>query len=188
MPMNDGRIILDSKPFGMVLDRLCCELIENYDRFEEACLIGIQPRGTFLADRLYARLDDWNARGELQYGKLDITFYRDDFHLREAPLIASETELDFPVEGRHIILVDDVLYTGRTVHAAMTALGDFGRPATVALLTLVDRRFNRHLPIRADHVGIRVDAVDEAYVRVRWRDHDGEDQVLIFGQKEKRQA
>jgi pyrimidine operon attenuation protein / uracil phosphoribosyltransferase len=92
--------------------------------------------------------------------------------------------LEFPVEAQRIILVDDVLYTGRTIQAAMTALGDFGRPATVELLTLVDRRFNRHLPIRANYAGLQVDAVDEAYVRVSWADTDGEDRILIFPHKE----
>jgi pyrimidine operon attenuation protein / uracil phosphoribosyltransferase len=168
----------------MVLDRLCCELIENHDRFEGVCLIGVQPRGIHLADRLIRRLEEWGSRGALRYGKVDITFYRDDFHLRSAPPIASETQLEFPVEGQRIILVDDVLYTGRTIQAAMTALGDFGRPATVELLALVDRRFNRHLPIRANYAGLQVDAVDEAYVRVSWADQDGEDRILIFPHKE----
>jgi len=181
--MEQGRVILESKAFRMVLDRLCCELIENYDTFDGACLIGIQPRGIRLADRLIRRLEEWGSRGNLQYGKLDITFYRDDFHLRTSPPIASETQLDFPIEGMRVILVDDVLYTGRTVQAAMTALGDFGRPDTVELLALVDRRFNRHLPIRANYAGMQVDAVDEAYVRVAWEEQDGADRILIFPSK-----
>lgn len=186
--MESGRVILAPKPFQMVLDRLCYELIEKYDGFRDVCIIGIQPRGTLLADRLVSRLREMLGEIPLAYGKLDITFYRDDFHLRSTPLVASDTELDFPVEGQRIILVDDVLYTGRTVQAAMTALGDFGRPATVELLALVDRRFNRHLPIEANYAGLRVDAVDEAYVKVCWRDQDSCDEVLIYPHKEEATA
>lgn len=181
--MDKGRLILASRPFQMVLDRLCHELIENYDDFEGACLIGIQPRGPFLSERIHRRLSDLVPGNRLLTGKLDITFYRDDHHLRTSPILASETQLEFPIEGKRVILVDDVLYTGRTIQAAMTALGDHGRPATVELLTLVDRRFNRHLPILANYVGLRVDAVEEAYVRVSWQAIDGEDQVMIYPNK-----
>ncbi|MBK7343356.1 MAG: bifunctional pyr operon transcriptional regulator/uracil phosphoribosyltransferase PyrR [Saprospiraceae bacterium] len=181
--MEHGRVILSSKPFQMVLDRLCYALIENYDEFHGACLIGIQPRGVLLADRLVSRLHQILHQDDLRYGKLDITFYRDDFRIQGRPLVASRTELDFSIENQRVILIDDVLYTGRTVQAAMTALGDFGRPETVELLALVDRRFNRHLPIKANYVGIQVDAVDEAYVKVSWADHDGDDKILIYPQK-----
>ena len=139
--MENGRVILSSKPFQMVLDRLCYALIENYNEFQGTCLIGIQPRGVLLADRLVHRLKEILHDNPVQYGKLDITFYRDDFRKQGRPLVASQTVLEFPIENQRVILVDDVLYTGRTVQAAMTALGDFGRPATVELLALVDRRF-----------------------------------------------
>jgi pyrimidine operon attenuation protein/uracil phosphoribosyltransferase len=182
--MVSGRVILESKPFGIVLDRLCHALIERYDRFENTCLIGIQPRGTWLADRVVVRLAEILGDTPLRYGKLDITFYRDDFRIQKSPPIASQTEMDFTIEGRDIVLIDDVLYTGRTILAAMTALGDFGRPDSVETLTLVDRRFNRHLPIYANYVGLRVDAVDEAYVKVFWKDRDGEDLVRIYAHKE----
>lgn len=182
--MEHGRVILSSRPFQMALDRLCYALIENYDEFQGACMIGIQPRGVLLADRIFSRLSQILERTDIQYGKLDITFYRDDFRKQGRPLVASKTVLEFPVEGQRVILIDDVLYTGRTVQAAMTALGDFGRPETVELLALVDRRFNRHLPIKANYVGIQVDAVDEAYVKVSWADQDGDDKILIYPQKQ----
>ncbi len=182
--MEHGRVILSSRPFQMALDRLCYALIENYDEFEGACVIGVQPRGVLLADRLVTRLHQILGSTTLRYGKLDITFYRDDFRKQGRPLVASQTVLDFPIEDQRVILVDDVLYTGRTIQAAMTALGDFGRPATVELLALVDRRFNRHLPIKANYVGIQVDAVDEAYVKVDWADQDGNDRILIYPQKQ----
>lgn len=181
--MDKGRLILASRPFQMVIDRLCHELIENYDDFEGACLIGIQPRGPYLSDRIFKRLTDLVPDHRLLTGKLDIAFYRDDHHLKSTPILASETQLEFPIEGKRVILVDDVLYTGRTIQAAMTALGDHGRPASVELLALVDRRFNRHLPILANYAGLRVDAVEEAYVRVSWQAVDGEDKVMIYPNK-----
>lgn len=181
--MHEGRVILSSKPFQMVLDRLCLQLLERYDDFSGTCLLGIQPRGIWLADRLHSRLSALESQLLLKYGKLDITFYRDDFHLHKDPLIASDTQIDFPIEGCKVILVDDVLYTGRTIQAAMSALNDLGRPAEVSLLTLVDRRFNRHLPIKADYIGIVVDAVDEAYVRVCWKGKDEDDGILLFPQR-----
>ncbi len=182
--MEHGRVILSSRPFQMVLDRLCYALIENYDAFEGTCVIGVQPRGVLLADRLVSRLNEILGSPSIRYGKLDITFYRDDFRKQGRPMVASQTVLEFPIEDQRVILIDDVLYTGRTIQAAMTALGDFGRPATVELLALVDRRFNRHLPIKANYVGIQVDAVDEAYVKVDWADQDGDDRILIYPQKQ----
>ena len=171
--MSQGR-------FALTIDRLCHQLIENFDRFDDTCLVGIQPRGTLMADRIYERLMKIGKFPHLEYGKLDITFYRDDFRQRDKPLRASVTEMDFIVENKNVVLVDDVLYTGRTVQAAMTALAHFGRPKKVELLTLVDRQFNREVPIEADYVGTQVDALDEAYVKVDWKHLDGEDRVLIF--------
>lgn len=180
--MEKGRVILDQERFALTIDRLCQELIETFDRFEMTCLVGVQPRGTLLSDRIHARLEQLGIQN-LAYGKLDITFYRDDFRTRSKPLRASATEMDFLVEEKKVVLVDDVLYTGRTIQAALTALNHYGRPQLVELLTLVDRRFNRHLPIQADFTGITIDAVDEAYVRVEWAEKDGEDQVLLFPEK-----
>jgi pyrimidine operon attenuation protein/uracil phosphoribosyltransferase len=135
-----------------------------------------------LGDRLYARLLELLGVPKINYGKLDITFYRDDFR-RGKPLKASTTEIEFLVEDKNVVLLDDVLYTGRTVQAALTALNHYGRPRSVALLVMVDRRFNRHLPIRADYVGYTIDALEQAYVQVEWREVDGEDQILLFADK-----
>lgn len=180
--MNKGRVLLHKKRFTLTIDRLCHELIENYGDFENTVLIGIQDRGVLLADRLMERISKLNKKKIPPYGKLDITFYRDDYRYREKPLKASATEVDFLVEGKDVILVDDVLYTGRTIHAAMTAIQDFGRPKTIDLLCLVDRRFNRHFPISPDFSGVTVDALDEAYVRVEWKEN-GDDQILLFSDK-----
>jgi pyrimidine operon attenuation protein/uracil phosphoribosyltransferase len=182
-PMSHGRVILTQGRFALTLDRLCYQLIENYDDFDQTCLVGIQPRGVALAERINRRLLDITGVSHIEYGKLDITFYRDDFRHRDKPLRASVTEMDFLVENKNVVLIDDVLYTGRTVQAALTALQHYGRPRRVELLALVDRRFNREIPIEADYTGIRVDALDEAYVKVEWQEVEGEDQVLLFPQK-----
>lgn len=167
-----------------MVDRLCLQLIEQYGLLSELCLVGIQERGVLLADRLMKRLKILHSPDDLpKYGKLDITFYRDDYRHREKPLKASRTEMNFLVERSTVVLVDDVLYTGRTIHAALTALNDFGRPSRVDLLTLVDRRFNRELPISANYIGMVVDALDQAYVKVEWEDVNGQDRILLFEAK-----
>ena len=184
--MDRERVILSRERFALTLDRLCHQLIEQFDRFENTCIIGIQPRGTYLSDRLCERLKELLGVPYLPYGKLDITFYRDDFRLRSKPLVPSSTQMDFLVDDKNVLLVDDVLYTGRTVQAALAALNDYGRPRMVELAVLVDRRFNRHLPIQADFVGLTVDALDMAYVQVEWAQTDGEDRILLFADKKDR--
>lgn len=174
------RVILDTPQFALTIDRLCYQLIENHSDFSDTVLIGVQPRGTFLSNRIYQRLQALQPGLKLDYGKLDITFYRDDFRRREKPLAASETELNFSIEGKKVVLVDDVLYTGRTIRAAMDALLDFGRPQQVELLTLIDRRFTRHLPIEANYVGKKIDSIASEIVRVEWKDQDGADKVWIL--------
>lgn len=166
--MSSGRAILEKGQFNLTMKRLAHEVVENYPDWDQACIIGIQESGVQLAAALADEVSKITRRKGIPTGKLDITFYRDDFRMREEPLKPSTTELDFLLEGRKVLLVDDVLYTGRTVQAAMSAMQDFGRPAQVELLTLVDRRFWRHMPIQADYAGLVVDALDEAYVRVEW--------------------
>ena len=179
--MNGSRTILAAEPFALTIERLCHQLIEAHDDFENTCFIGIQEGGVALGDRLVGRLSEILGGKQLLYGKMDITFYRDDFRTRDKPLRANRTEMNFIVDGKKVILLDDVLYTGRTVQAALTALNHYGRPAQVELVALVDRRFNRHLPIQSDYIGITVDALDDAYVRVEWAEVDGEDKIVIQG-------
>ncbi len=180
--MPKGRVIVDSEKFSIILDRLAQQLVEENSDFANAAIIGIQEKGVILAEQLISRIEKQIDK-TVHFGKLDITFYRDDFRLREKPLKASATSIDFQVEGMNIILIDDVVYSGRTIHAAIAALQDFGRPKKVELLSMVDRRFNRHLPVKTDYTGIQVDALDEAYVRVQWEHIDGKDQVLIYSAK-----
>ena len=182
--MKKGKVIMENEQFELTIDRLCHQLIESYDRFENTCIVGVQPRGVLLAQRIYERLQSILKIKKIEYGKLDITFYRDDFRTRIKPLKASTMEMDFLVDDMDVILVDDVLYTGRTIQAALTALQHYGRPRQVELLSLIDRRFNRHLPIQSDYIGLTVDAVDEAYVKVEWAEMEGKDQVLLYANKE----
>ena len=182
--MKKGKIILDKERFALTIERLCHQLIESYEDFDNTCIIGIQPRGIYLAKRIHQRLLSILKLKKIEYGILDITFYRDDFRTRVKPLAANTTKMDFLVEDKKVIIVDDVLYSGRTIQAAMTALNHFGRPERVELVALVDRRFNRHLPIQSDYIGITIDAVDEAYVKVDWNETEGEDKIILFASKE----
>ena len=181
--MSIGKTLLTREHFALTLERLCHQLLEDWGDFSNSCIIGIQPRGTLLANRICERLKVLTANQSIEYGKLDITFYRDDFRMPQGPLTPHPNEIDFIVTGKKVLLVDDVLYTGRTISAALAALQHYGRPDAVELLVLVDRRFNRHLPIQPDYFGIAVDAVDEAYVKVRWQEIHGEDEILLFDKK-----
>lgn len=181
--MSIGKTLLTRERFALTLERLCHQLLEDWGDFNNACVIGIQPRGTLLSNRIYERLKQLTGNQEIEYGKLDITFFRDDFRMAEAPLAPHPNEIDFIVAGKKVLLIDDVLYTGRTISAALAALQHYGRPDAVELLVLVDRRFNRHLPIQPDYFGIAVDALDEAYIKVRWKETHGEDEVLLFDKK-----
>ncbi|MEM1122087.1 MAG: bifunctional pyr operon transcriptional regulator/uracil phosphoribosyltransferase PyrR [Bacteroidota bacterium] len=177
--MKKSKTILKEERFALTIDRLCHQLIEKYDDFTDTCLIGIQEGGVLMADRINQRLVELLGVESIEYGKLDITFYRDDFRTRAKPLKASSTEMDFIIEGKKVILVDDVLYTGRSVHAAMTALQHYGRPNNVELMVMVDRRFRRDLPIQPNYAGLAIDALDEAYVKVEWAEIDQKDQIIL---------
>lgn len=181
--MQIGKTLLPRERFALTLERLCHQLLEDWGDFSNACIIGIQPRGTLLSNRIYERVKELTGNPAIEYGKLDITFYRDDFRMPDGPLTPHPNEINFIVAGKKVLLVDDVLYTGRTISAALAALQHYGRPDTVELLVLVDRRFNRHLPIQPDYFGIAVDALDEAYIKVRWQETHGEDEVLLFDRK-----
>ena len=174
------REVLDKNLFNLTLRRLSYQLIEKFSGKENWSIIGIQPRGIYLASRIKEILNEEDPNLKFDFGILDITFYRDDFRRRETPITAHTTSIDFQTEGKHVVLIDDVLYSGRTIHAAMTALNHFGRPSAIELMVLVNRRFNRHIPIQPDYSGIQVDAVDEDYVRVNWDDSGVEKNVQLF--------
>lgn len=174
------KVLLSSKEIHIILHRLACQLLENHLDFTNTVLIGLQPRGTFLATRLTKILkEDYNVK-HIDLGFLDITFYRDDFRRGDKTLEASSTQLDFLVEEKKVVLIDDVLYTGRSIRAALTAIQSFGRPREIELLTLIDRRFSRHLPIQPNYRGRQVDAINEEKVKVLWEENDGKDVIYLI--------
>ncbi len=174
------KILLSSKEIQIILHRLACQLLEKHLDFKDAVLIGIQPRGTYLAERLTKILKEEYGVKEISLGFLDITFYRDDFRRSDKTLEANKTDLNFLVDNKKVVLIDDVLYTGRSIRAALTAIQSFGRPSEVELLTLIDRRFSRHLPIQPNYRGRQVDAINNEKVKVKWEENEGEDAVYLI--------
>lgn len=174
------KILLTSQEVNIILHRLACQLIENHLDFSNSVLIGIQPRGTFLAERLKKLLQDEYGITNITLGYLDITFFRDDFRRNDKPLDANKTQIDFLVEDKKVVFIDDVLFTGRSIRAALTAIQSFGRPSEIELLVLIDRRFSRHLPIQPDYRGRQVDAINNEKVKVCWNENDGEDGVFLI--------
>lgn len=175
----EKQIILNKRHIDLTLKRLCYQLIESHNDFSNSIIIGLQPRGIHVVTRLKKQLEEILGT-DIVCGNLDVTFYRDDFRRREKPLIPSVTNIDFVIEGKNIIIVDDVLFTGRTIRSGLDALLAFGRPKRVELLAFIDRRFNRDLPIQADYVGLTVDTLSEERVSVEWIETEGEDKVLLF--------
>lgn len=173
------KVLLNATEVQIALQRLACQLIENHDTFDDTVLIGIQPRGIYLAERLKSILEKDYKLKNIELGYLDITFYRDDFRRGDKTLEANKTNINFIVEDKKIVFIDDVLYTGRSIRSALTAIQSFGRPLEIELLTLIDRRFSRHLPIQPDYRGRQVDAIGGEKVKVCWEEKDGEDAVYL---------
>jgi len=177
-----NRTILESPRLGLTIERICQQLIENHGDFSESCLVGIQPRGIYFSDRIHQRLVELGFV-DLKYGKLDVTFHRDDFRRRDTILVPHPIEMPFTVERKKVIFLDDVLYSGRTINAALNAIQHYGRPEKVELAVLINRRFNRDVPIDPDYVGLDVDTLDDAYVKVEWQAVHGEDKVVLMPNK-----
>ena len=163
----EKRLLLEESLLNLILRRLAFQLIESHQSFEESIFIAIQPRGIELMHAVVKVLEEVKAiqPESLQQGTLDITFHRDDFRSGKS-LIPKSTDIPFAIEGKRIILIDDVLYTGRTIRAALDALVDFGRPKDVELLVLIDRKLHRDLPIQAKYVGKTIDSIEEERVTV----------------------
>ena len=168
---------MNSEQIGLAVRRLASQVLENHSSLDQTALIGIQPRGIFLSDRIVKEIK-LQYGSPINYGKLDITFYRDD--LRKELHVPTNTDLLFSIEGKNVILIDDVLYTGRTIRAALDALMDFGRPAKVELLTLIDRRYSRELPIQPDYTGRSIDSIVTQKVKVLWQGRDERDEVILL--------
>jgi len=174
------KILLTSKEVNIILHRLACQLIEKHLDFSNTILIGLQPRGSFLATRLAKILKEDYKINNIKLGLLDITFFRDDFRRGEKPLEANKTQIDFIIEDKKVVFIDDVLFTGRSIRAALTAIQSFGRPSEIELLVFIDRRFSRHLPIQPDYRGRQVDAINNEKVKVSWIENDAEDAVYLI--------
>lgn len=174
------RIILNSKNFRLTLNRLCYQLIENYNDFSDTVILGLQPRGLLLAQRIHAQVSATLGRQDIKLGSLDVTFFRDDFRKHDGPLIPQQTNIDFSLEDKKVILVDDVLFTGRTIRSGLDAMLSFGRPQKVELMVLIDRRYSRDLPIQPNYVGKTVDTLNTEKVKVEWEASDGSDLVKII--------
>ncbi len=170
---------MNEQLMSITLQRLCRQLIENHNDFSKSVIIGLQPRGIAMARRIQQLLEESGVK-KLRFGSLDITFFRDDFRMHAKPLKANETRIDFVVEQQRVIFVDDVLYTGRSVRAAMDAIQSFGRPSQIELMVLIDRRFSRQLPIQATYIGRPVDAIASERVIVEWKEENEKDQVIII--------
>lgn len=171
------RVLLENKQLDVTLTRLCYQLIEVHTNFSKSVIIGLQPRGIYLARRIQKLLQEILDK-KVYCGDLDITFYRDDFRKKE--LIPNRTNIDFIIEDKNVILVDDVLYTGRTIRAGLDAMLAFGRPSDVELLVLVDRRWSRHVPIQAKYTGVVIDSIATQNVKVDWKETDGKDRVILI--------
>ena len=174
--MSVLKAILTEKQVALSIKRLAHQIMENHLQLQNTVLIGIQPRGIYVSDKIVAELQSITP-ATINYGKLDITFYRDD--VRSQLKLANKTDIPFSIEGKQVIIIDDVLWTGRTIRAALDALLDFGRPNKVELCVLIDRRFSGELPIQADYVGRTIDTFPQQKVIVKWKEKDEVDEVVL---------
>ena len=179
--MNQQRLVLASPLLEIVVSRLAQQLIENHQNFADTVLLGMQPRGIYFAERVSRELSRALGR-EVPLGYLDATFYRDDFRRRDTPLRPNTTHVPFVIENKRVILIDDVLATGRMVRAALDAMTAFGRPRKVELLVLIDRRYNRDLPIKPDYTGMKVNTLESQRVLVEWTEQGADaDRIWLVG-------
>jgi pyrimidine operon attenuation protein/uracil phosphoribosyltransferase len=170
--------IITAEQISITLKRLAHQVLENHVHLSNTVLIGLQPRGIYLSDRIVQEVRAVNGAIDMEYGKLDITFYRDD--VRKELHVPNQTDIPFSIEEKAVVLIDDVLYTGRTIRAALDALMDFGRPSKVELMVLIDRRYSRQLPIQPDYVGKSIDSIITQRVKVLWQEKDGRDEVVLI--------
>ena len=172
------KTILNEQQLSITIKRLSHQVLENHTELDNTVLIGIQPRGIFVSDQVVKEIGTLLPQNKIQYGKLDITFFRDD--IRNELHVPNHTDIPFSIEDRNVVLIDDVLYTGRTIRAALDALLAFGRPAKVELCILIDRRFSRELPIQPDYTGKSIDSIISQKVKVFWKERDGKDEVVLL--------
>ena len=177
--MIEQRQLLSQDDIEITIERLCQQLIESHDNFDNTIIVGVQPRGSLLSNRIIDKLQPQLKDVKIESGNIDISFYRDDLRRREKPILPEVMDMNTTIEGKDVVLIDDVLYTGRSVRSALDALMTFGRPKSVELLTLINRRFSRHLPIQPNYVGRTIDILDTEKVIVEWKEINGNDRVLM---------
>ena len=177
--MIKERQILNQQDIAITIERLCQQLIEHHNDFNNTVIVGVQPRGTLLSNRIITQLKQLLKTTNIESGNLDISFYRDDLRRREEPIVPQVMDMNLSLEGKNVVLIDDVLFTGRSIRSAIDALMAFGRPRSVELLALINRRFSRHLPIQPNYVGRTIDALETEKVIVEWKEINGKDRVLM---------
>ena len=177
--MLEEREILNKKSMIITIERLCHQLIEVHNTFDNTVLIGVQPRGAYLNNRILKKLKLIVPNSNIESGNVDISFYRDDLMRRDEPIVTDVMDINLSLEGKDVVLIDDVLFTGRSIRSAIDALMAFGRPKSVELLTLINRRFSRHLPIQPNYVGKTIDVMESEKIIVEWEENTGMDRVLI---------
>ncbi len=171
------KTVLNEQQISLTIKRLAHQVLENHVHLQNTVIVGLQPRGIFLSDRIVQEIRTDGSLRDINYGKLDITFYRDD--IRRELHVPNKTAINFSIEEKNVVLIDDVLYTGRTIRAALDALMDFGRPAKVELMVLIDRRYSRQLPIQPDYTGKSIDSIISQKVKVLWKERDDRDEVVL---------
>lgn len=178
------KILLNAKELQITLNRLACQLRETHHDFKGSVIVGLQPRGIYVARRLLSILKEEYKVNHIEVGALDITFFRDDFRRSKSLLSANQNIMNMKIENKRVVLIDDVLYTGRSIRAALTAIDSYGRPKEIQLLTLIDRRFARQLPIQPDFCGRQVDAIENERVQVAWSEQNEQDAVYLTSSDE----
>jgi pyrimidine operon attenuation protein/uracil phosphoribosyltransferase len=173
------KVLLDSKKIDIILNRLVCQLVENHKDFNNTVLIGLQPRGIFLIEKILEIFKKNYPSINIDSGILDFTFFRDDFRRSEKTLKASSTQINFSVENKNVVLIDDVLFTGRSIKAAMSSMDSYGRPNSIELLVLIDRRYKREIPIQANYCGAKIDTFKGDKVNVVWNKNFDKNVIYI---------
>ena len=173
------KVLLDSKKIDIILNRLVCQLVENHKDFNNTVLVGLQPRGTFLIDKILDIFNKDYPKIDIKSGVLDFTFFRDDFRRSEKTLSARSTQMNFSVEDKNVVLIDDVLFTGRSIKAAMSSMDSYGRPNSIELLVLIDRRYKREIPIEANYCGAKIDTFKGDRVNVVWGNNPMDNVIYI---------
>ena len=174
-----NKVLLNSNQIDIIINRLVCQLIENHTDFNDTVLIGLQPRGIYLLDKIIDVFSKKYTNKKIIHRNLDYTFFRDDFRRGEKTINPKSSNIDISIENKKIVLIDDVLYTGRSIRAAMSSIDSYGRPKSIELMVLIDRRFKRELPIEANYFGAKIDTIKGDKVSVIWGKEKDNDVVYI---------